>query len=692
MRKGLERAREAAIAENSVERRLAAILSADVVGYSRLMEADETGTLARLQAHRREVIDPQIAAHHGRLVKLMGDGALVEFASVVEAVECAVAIQAGMAARNAEEPEDQRIELRIGINLGDILVEGDDIYGDGVNVAARMQELAEPGGICISDDAFRQVERRSELGFADLGEQHVKNIVRPVRAYRVLREAGAAGMATVRAARPRHWSRWVVVAAAAAIAVVLVVWAAVEQPWRERVEPASLAAMAFPLPERPSIAVLPFANLSGDPEQDYFGDGITEDIITALSRFPEVFVIARNSSFTYKGKPVKVQQVAEELGVRYVLEGSVQRSGKRLRVTAQLIDALTGYHLWSERYEREMADVFELQDELTQRIVAALSLELTDAEIERARLKDTDDPKAYDLVLRSRPYCCTLIKADNDKARGLLEQAIAVDPDFARAYSFLAWTHLHDWQLGWTDDPESSLGRAFELATKAVALDEDDFAARSALSEVYLWQRQFERAAAAMERAIALNPNQPDLYRGRADILVWAGQPQEALAHVEKAARLSPKTQFTNFWVRGHAYFLLERYAEAATAFAGSIERNPGFWPSHLFLAASYGHLGRTKEARAAYERAIEVHPALSSAQHKPTAPYKNPADFERIGAGLQKAGLVPEPEAALALPDRPSIAVLPFTNMSDDPGQEWFAEGMADDLITDLSRSLACS
>ncbi len=367
------------MAEERVERRLAAILVADVVGYSALIRADEEGTRAAVRQHNAETVEPQIAAHNGRIFKTVGDGLLAEFASVVDAVRCAVEIQNAIKDHNADVVAEKRVEFRIGVNLGDVIVEGDDLHGDGVNVAARLEGLAEPQGICISGSAFEQVRDKLELGFEDLGDQQVKNIDRPVRAYRVLSDPDDAGKIVT--APTKRATRWKVPALAAALVVIIAAGGlAWWQPWAPDVEPASVERMAFPLPEKPSIAVLPFDNLSGDPEQDYFGDGIAENIITALSKIPDMFVIARNSSFTYKGKPVKVQQVAEELGVRYVLEGSVQRSGDQVRVTAQLIDAVTGHHLWAERYDRQLTDIFALQDDIAQNIVTALEVKLTAGE------------------------------------------------------------------------------------------------------------------------------------------------------------------------------------------------------------------------------------------------------------------------------------------------------------------------
>ena len=620
------------------ERRLAAILCADVVGYSRLMGADESGTLAQLKTHRKELIEPKIAEHAGRIVKTTGDGLLVEFGSVVDAVRCAAEAQRAMAGRNENVPQDRRVEYRIGINLGDVIIEGDDIYGDGVNVAARLEGLAEPGGICISRSARDQVRDKLPLDLEDLGEQEVKNIARPVRVFRVVTAPGAAKKVTSKA---RKASRtWRLAAVGAAIVVVVVVAGSLAwlRPWEATLERVSEADMAFPLPDKPSIAVLPFDNLSGDPEQEYFADGITEDIITALSKFEGLFVIARNSVYTYKGRPVRVQQVSEELGVRYVLEGSVRRSGDQVRITAQLVDATVGHHLWAERFDRVLNDVFALQDEVTQKIVAALAVEVSAAEAKRVSRKDTDNFAAYDYVLRGQEYLFRFTKETHAAGRAMFEKAIDLDPNYARAYSQLAWSHLNDWQFGWSESRQESLERAFELAQKAVILDDSDPQAHGALGEIYLWKKDYERAVAESENAIALNPNNADRHVGLADTLIWVGRPEEAVAHVEEATRLNPSYPFNYSWVLGHAYFVMERYEEAVSALNKVRDRNPNFWPAHIYLSASYGQLGRVEEGRAELAAANKLYD-ISGERAREYVPYKDPADLARLFDGLRKVG-----------------------------------------------------
>ena len=481
-----------------MERKPAAILAADVVGYSRLMEIDEADTLAALKAHREELIDLKIAEHHGRTIKLMGDGSLVEFASVVDAVACALAIQKGMAGRNEDVPEDRRIEFRIGVHLGDVMVEGDDLYGDGVNVAARLEGLAAPGGVCISQQAFDQVETKLDLAYEDLGEQQVKNIARPVRTYRILLDGEAPP--GVQRPKTRGLSAGQLIGSAAVVVLVVAGLAlAWWQPWKPDVEPASIERMAFPLPEKPSIAVLAFDNLSGDPAQDYFADGITESVITELSRFRNIFVIARNSTFTYKGKAVKVQQVSEDLGVQYVLEGSVQRSKDRVRINVQLIDAITGWHLWAERYDRELDDLFAVQDEVTRQIVATLATEgglLADAWQKRTVRKRTESLKAYDLDLRGWEAYGLWTKEDFARAKDLFEKAIAADPDFGNPYNDIGAYYL---QMGEIDEAIPWL----EKATKARRYENPEFAYCN-LGKIHELKGLWPRAMVEYKKALTI--------------------------------------------------------------------------------------------------------------------------------------------------------------------------------------------
>jgi adenylate cyclase len=615
-----------------MERRLAAILSADVVGYSRLMGADEAGTLAALKACRKELIDPKIAGHGGRIVKLMGDGALVEFASVVEAVHCAVAIQEGMAARNIGIDDGRRIDFRIGINVGDVIVEGDDIYGDGVNVAARLEGLAEPGGICVSRAVRDQIRDKLDLALDDLGEVEVKNIARPIRAFRVGTEPGAPTTAKKRSiAWP--WPAAAVVTMALVGAAGAVAW---WQPWTGQPETVPVERPA----DLPAIAVLPFDNMSGDPAQDYFSDGITEDLITDLSRVSGLFVIARNSVFTYKGTPVKVQQVGRELGVAYVVEGSVRKAGDRVRINAQLVDAATGRHLWADRYDRELTDVFALHDEVVQKIVAALAVRLTADEEARLGRAAKVDPEAYDLLLRGLARFRRFSREDNAAARAFFERAMALDPRFARAHADAAWSHALDVAFGWTDSPEPSLQRAIDMAQHALALDESVPQVHIALASIHRRQRRFDESIAAARKAIELDPNYADGYAQLANSLNYGGRPEEALKAIDTATRLNPRNPFFFRQIVGQAHFLLGRYEEAASAFEKVLERNPNLLPAHLVLASTYAHLGRIEDAQWAAQEILTLQPNFSLAQERERTAYKRPADQERYIDGLRKAGL----------------------------------------------------
>jgi TolB-like protein/class 3 adenylate cyclase len=457
------------MAEEGFKRKLTAILSADVEGYSRLMGDDEEATVRTLTAYR-EVLTTLIKQHNGKVIDSPGDNLLAEFVSVVDAVQCAVAVQKEIDARNTELPENRRMQFRIGINLGDVIQEEDRIYGDGVNIAARLEGLANPGGICISKTAFDHIETKLPLGYDYLGEQTVKNIAKPVGAYRVLMEPRVTGVGA--GEEKKTWPvRHKAVLAGGIVVVVLaiaaVIWNFYLRPTAPIVEPASLERMAFPLPEKPSIAVLSFDNLSGDPEQDYLADGFSESIITAFSYIPEMFVIARNSSFTYKGKPVKVQQVSEELGVRYILEGSVLKSGEKVRITAQLIDALSGGHIWSERFERDFKDLFDLLDEITLAITIALQVKLTEGEQARMRYGSTRNLEAWGYAVKGQGFHSLLTKEANAKGRGLFEKALEIDPEYAQALTMLAWTHFIDAWFGYTDTPEESFKRLVELAKKS---------------------------------------------------------------------------------------------------------------------------------------------------------------------------------------------------------------------------------
>ncbi|MDX8498035.1 adenylate/guanylate cyclase domain-containing protein [Mesorhizobium sp. VK4C] len=587
----------------SENRKLVAILAADVVGYSRLAGADEDRTLARLRALRSDLIDPTIAVHNGRVIKRTGDGALVEFRSVVDAVRCAVEVQNGMVERNAGVPQDRRIEFRIGIHLGDVVEESDgDLMGDGVNIASRLEGVAAPGAICLSEDAYRQVKARLDLSVSDLGSTQLKNIAEPIRVYSLQVGTGTKAAATSETAASR---------------------------------PATAA------PPKLSIAVLPFANMSGDAEQDYFADGISEDIITALSKLSQLFVIARNSSFTFKGQNVHVQEVGTKLGVRHVLEGSVRKSGNRVRITAQLIDATSGGHLWAERFDRDLTDIFAVQDDVTQQIVGALALNLTEGDRQRLAPEHPRNIEAYDCFLRGRELWYRLTKETNVAARDLLQRAIEQDPEFASAHAFLALTHGLDYLNRWSASPPESMAQAEEAATRAVTLDDSDPWAHWALAIVKLYTRRHDGAINEAERAIVLNPNFAEGHVILGEALYYSGKSEEALESFGRAKTLNPYFPDVLLHFQALASFQLGRYEEAVDLLMQRLARNAVTDVSRALLAASYGHLGRFAEARAAWQEVLRVNPDYSLDYRRKVLPYKNPADFELVVEGLRKAGIV---------------------------------------------------
>ena len=585
------------MAGERLQRRLAAILSADVVGYSRLMGLDEAGNLSRLNALRRELIDPTIAAHAGRIVKLMGDGALVEFASAVDAVTCAIEIQRQLRERDAGGSEANPIQFRMGINVGDIIIEGEDILGDGVNIAARIEGIADPGGISISEDAWRQVQGKVAANFVDAGEQRLKNIARPVRVYRLDLAPKAATASDVRRPMPAQ-------------------------------------------SDKPSIAVLAFNNMSGDPEQEYFSDGISEDIITDLSKLSELLVIARNSTFTYKGKPVDVKQVGRDLGVRYVLEGSVRKAGNRIRVTGQLIDAESGTHIWADRFDRDLNDIFAVQDELTREIIAALKVKLTLGKKERLMRRNTIDEEAYDFYLRGRERAWLNTRSGNVEARSLLERAVAINPDFAAAHAFIGFTHVNDYINGWAEVPEQSLQIGLEIAERAVQLDEAEPQGHYVLAVALGFNRQIDRGLAEARRCVALAPSFAQGHHTIARFLTLSGDPAGAISTLDAYMRLDPLYPDMALHFLAEAQFSLEQFDEAVTALKQRLGRSPNSATSLALLASCYGHLGKIDEARAAWAQVMKIAPNFSIERQRRILPYKNPDDFERRVEGMRKAGL----------------------------------------------------
>jgi adenylate cyclase len=573
------------MAEARVDRRLAAILAADVAGYSRLMGVDEEGTLAALKACRREIIDPKIAEHRGRIVKTTGDGALVEFASAVDAVRCALEVQRGMAERNAAIPEDRRIEFRIGINVGDVIIDEGDIYGDGVNIAARVESLARPGAICLSDDAYKQIKGKLAIDVSDVGEQRLKNIAQPVQVYSV------------------------------------------------RLDDAPMLA----IPDKPSIAILPFENLSGDATQDYFADGVCEDIITELSRFSDLFVIARNSSFKYKGKAVDLRQVGRELGVRYALEGSIRREGNRVRITAQLIDSTTGTHRWAEHYDRELKDIFTIQDEVARTIAAILAAHVNRAEAERALLKPPTAWQAYDHYMRGAAAWVSFQSSwkleSLLEARRHLAESLSIDPKYARVHSMLASTYRVAWLNPLNEEylNPSALDQAIKFARTAIELDPNLPEAYAEWGYTIIRKRNFDAATAAAERAMALNPNFAD-YRV-ATVFLMVGEFAKAQMRVDPFhPHLAPL-------IVGEAYYLLKEYGKAQRSLREAAGRTPDHQYGHAFLAAAYAQLGRLEDAHAEVAEVLRVNPNYTIGTQNRVSILKRAEDIAHLLDGLRKAG-----------------------------------------------------
>ena len=638
----------------TARRKLTAILSADVKEYSRLMEDDEEATVRTITAYR-EVMAGLIEGQNGRVVDAKGDNVLAEFPSVVDTVRCAVEIQKQFKLRNAELPEHRRMEFRIGINLGDVIEEEETIYGDGVNIAARIESLADGGGICISGTAYDQVEYKLGLEYAYLGEQTVKNIAKPVRVYRVLSFPGAAAHRVVQAktAAERKWRKAAFVIAAVLVLGLggLAIWNFLFRPSPPPVEVASEEKMAFPLPDKPSIAVLPFANLSDDPKQDYFADGMTDDLITDLSKISGLFVIARNSVFKYKGEPVDVKKVSRDLGVRYILEGSVRRADNKVRINAQLIDAATGGHLWAERYDGKMDDIFALQDRINQKIVTALAVKLTAGEQEQIARKYTDNVAAYDAFLQGRAHYVRRTPDDFARAVRYFKKAIELDPNYGRAYAALALTYwessLNYWNksLGVSSWDEARMQAERYLQT---AMNHPTSLVHQVASKMHTDSHQHEEAIAKAQRAIALDPNDANSYLAMAYALIYTGRAKEAFDFVQKAMRLDPHYPGYYLFVLGLAHFSMEQYKEAANSFERALKRNPENYAPLIHLAAAYGHLGRKQEATAAIEEFKKVWPDLSvedvSGPYAIMSKYKDPVDKDRLLDGLRKAGLPETP------------------------------------------------
>ena len=582
------------MAQPRVERRLAAILAADVAGYSRLMGVDEEGTLATLKAYRRQLIDPKITEHHGRVVKTTGDGALVEFASAVDAVRCAMEIQGAMAERSADIPEDRRIEFRIGINVGDVIVDDSDIYGDGVNIAARVETLATPGSICLSDNAYQQIKGKLALEVSDMGEQQLKNIAWPIRVYRVQLSSAASTVRTT-----------------------------------------------LPIPDKPSIAVLPFDNLSAEPDQGYLVDGFVEAITTALSHIRSFFVIARNSAFTYKGRATNVRDIGRELGVAYLLEGSVQKSGNRLRITVQLVETEGGAHVWSSRYDGIIDDIFNLQDRITEQVAGALQPSIRIAEIERSRRKRPQDLGAYDYTMRAMPHVWTLEKEESAKALELLDKALALDPKYPLALSLAGWCHAQRAVYNWADDIAGSHALARTLAERAAELSGDDPLILAVLGTVHTLMRNHGTARVLLERALALDPNAAWAWSRLGWLETYTDRPERAIENFERALRLSPldPMNFNNHVGLGAAHEVAQDYDKAVAHYRRALEERPHAMWIYRNLAASLCGAGRMEEARQAYAELMRNYPTLTGAKFKQAMVFSAPT-LDRMVDNLRKLGL----------------------------------------------------
>jgi adenylate cyclase len=579
-----------------MERRLAAVLAADMAGYSRLMEADEAGTLARLRTHRIELIDPAITKNQGNIIKTTGDGMLVEFQSVADAVKCAAEIQERMQRRNSDVSEDRRIEFRIGINLGDIIFQDDDIFGDGVNIAARLEGLAEIGGFCVTAAVYDQVSDRVEIGFEDLGDKSLKNINRPIRVYRAVMNG------PVRDARAGAHQT------AATQAVV-----------------------------KPTVAVLPFANMSGDPEQEFFVDGLTEDILTELSRRHELFVISRNSTFVYKGQAVNIPEVAKTLGAQYLVEGSVRKAGDRIRITVQLIDTASDSHIWAEKYDRKLDDIFEIQDEVTSAIVATLPGRVEAAQHDQMKRKTPANMVAYELVLAAKVFHHRSTREDIREAQKLIERALELDPDYAHAHAWRACILGQTWGYNWCEDRDATMGEIEAELEKALALDDNDADVHRILAACYIARDDLTKARYHQERALALNPNYDLVVVQMGELLTWLGNPEEGIEWIRKAMRLNPHHP-ERFWSHlGKAHFTARQYAEAIEAF---MRLSATDQTHHAFLASSYAWLGDNTAAAAHFARIHVLDPEFDLETYLATLHYKDEADLQHHRDGLLKAGL----------------------------------------------------
>jgi adenylate cyclase len=630
------------MADEGFKRKLTAILSADVEGYSRLMAEDETATVKTLESYR-EVMSTLIKQHRGRVVDSPGDNLLAEFTSVVDAVQCALAAQKEFQSRNAELPENRRMRFRIGVNLGDVIEEGERIYGDGVNIAARLEALSDAGGICVSKTAFDHIESKLPLGFEYMGEQEVKNIPRPVGAYRVLMEPRVTmAEETENEKAVPLWRRKSILTGGVALIVLVIaalIWNFYFRP--PPIEPAAKEKMAFALPDVPSLAVLPFVNRSGDPKQEYLSDGITESLILAVSKIPRLFVIASSSTFAYKGKAVKIKQVAEELGIQYVLEGSVQRSGDRLRITAQLIDALSGRHIWSERYDRDLKDLFAVQDEITMRILQATRVTLSEGEISSTYSQYFKGRHGFDCYLKimeADKYVDKVVLKDHNVAQRLLEEAISMCPENPIGYVRLAWVIWQGALLDHTRSVEEATEKAKELLKKALAMDDTLVDAHTHLSVIYKDDSEYEKSIAHGRRAVELDPGGAEAHTWYGCALLFACLFEEAIAEFQKAIRLNPNAASWTYILLGHALRNAGRLEEAVSAYKKILRRSPDHFVAHFGLVVTYTVMGRDEEARAEAQEVLRVNPKFSLSQTMKYVNFKDPAENDKVKNALTKA------------------------------------------------------
>lgn len=623
------------------KRKLAAILSATAEGYSRLMGEDEAATFRTLKGHR-QVMCSLVEKHQGRVVDTRGDNLLAEFASVVDALECAVEIQKELKGRNEELPKERGMPFRIGIHLGDVIEEEGKIYGDGVNVAVLLDSLADGGGICVSRSAHDQVKNKLDVGYQDLGQRGVENISESVRVYRVVLEPDPKWKMIGKLwSRMKQWQKVALTIGVALLQVAggLVVKKYFDRPPSPPVATASIQKVALPLPDKPSIAVLPFENMTGDPKQEYFADGFTEQIITSLSKIPALFVISRNSTFTYKGKPVKVQQVSEELGVRYVLEGSVQKSSNRVRINVQLIDAISGQHVWAQSYDRDLKDIFGLQDEVILKITSAMSVNLTAGEQARGWADGTKSLEAYLKLMQGREYRYKGNRESIALARRMAEEAIALDPKYAEAYVLLGVTYYLEVFQG-TTRPKDVIPKATELIQKALAMNGSLAEARSSLGVLYTWSGRYDEGIAEAERGVELDPNSGQANYNLALVLRWAGKSKEAIPVLQKAIRLEPMAPDNYNRQLALNYFQTGECKEAIAMCEKGIKRQPDNLVGRVTIAAVYGACGREAEARKEATEVLRINPKFTVESFMGNTPYKNPSDRDRMAQGLRKAGL----------------------------------------------------